>query len=148
MNIPDIPKTQQKQHPPFFIDKMLSVEPEKSAKAIKYHTYNEGSFQSYFEDEQNLPGLVQVELLKQNSYMTFLTIEGMAGSRPGAFKIEQAHFKHSIEPGEVTIIDATLKSFEKGIATGSAIFWVSNESACWANFVVGIPDIIEKYKPK
>ena len=148
MNIPDILKTQQNRHPVLFIDKMLSVEPGKSAKAIKCYTYNEWFFPAHFEDEPNVPGFVQVESLVQTFLMTFLTIEGMAGSKASALKIEQATFKRKIEPGEVTTIDATLKSFKRGIAVGSAISRVGDEIACSANFIVGIPSIIDKYKPK
>ena len=90
MNIPDILKTQQNRHPLLFIDKMLSVEPGKSAKAIKCYTYNEWFFPAHFEDEPNVPGFIQVESLVQTFLMTFLTLEGMAGSKASALKIQQA----------------------------------------------------------
>ena len=54
MNTLEILKTQRNRYPVLFIDRMLAVEPGKSASAIKCYTYNEWFFPAHFDDEPNV----------------------------------------------------------------------------------------------
>jgi 3-hydroxyacyl-[acyl-carrier-protein] dehydratase len=45
-------------------------------------------------------------------------------------------------------VEATLKSFKRGIAMGYAESSVDGEAACSAEFVVAVPDILDQFKPK
>lgn len=148
MKVPEILATQRNRHPLLFIDEVTQVTPGESASAIKCYSYNEWFFPSHFEDEPNVPGFIQIESLVQTFLMTFLTIEGYKGEKTNFLKIDNASFKRKIEPGEVSTINAVLKSFRRGIATGSATSYVDGEQACHADFVVAVPSVLEAFKPR
>ena len=148
MNTIEILNTQQNRHPLLFVDKMIEVVPGERASAIKCYTYNEWFFPSHFEDEPNVPGFVQVESLVQTFIMTFLTLEGLAGEKTNFLKMDNVTFKRKIEPGEVSKIEATLNSFKRGIASGTAFSTVEGEIACSAKFVVAVPSLLNKFKPR
>ena len=105
-------------------------------------------FPSHFEDDPNVPGFIQIESLVQTFLMTFLTLDGMAGNKTNFLKIENASFKRKIIPGDVSIINATLESFKRGIAKGYAESSVDGNKTCSANFLVSVPSILETYRPK
>ena len=148
MKIPEILATQRNRHPLLFIDEVTQIIPGKSASAIKCYSYNEWFFPSHFEDEPNVPGFVQIESLVQTFLMTFLTLEGNKGQKTSFSKIDNASFKRKIEPGEVSTIDAVLKSFKRGVATGGATSYVNGEQACHADFVVAVPALLNDLKPR
>lgn len=147
-DINGIIRHQRNRYPVLLVDRILSVEPGKSAKGLKCFTYNEWFFPGHFDDDPNVPGFVQVECLVQTFIMSFLCIEEYKGMKTNFVSINNTRFKRKISPGDVLIIEATLNSFKRGIATGSAQSTVDGELACSADFVIAVPDILEKFKPK
>ena len=148
IDILGILSTQQNRFPLLFIYKIVKVIPGETAVAIKNYTYNEWFFPAHFEDDPNVPGFIQIESLVQTFLMTFLTLDGLQGNKTNFLKINNATFKRKIIPGESTRIEAVLNSFKRGIATGNASSYVSNEKACSAEFIVSVPSILEQFKPK
>ena len=80
--------------------------------------------------------------------MTFLCKPEYAGMKTNFVSINNIQFKRKIVPGDVLRIQAELKSFKRGLAAGSASSFVDGELACSAEFVVAVPDILDKFKPK
>ena len=80
--------------------------------------------------------------------MTFLTIEGMEGNKTNFLRIDNAVFKRKIIPGDTVTINATLDSFKRGIAKGSAESYVDGEKACSADFLVSVPSVLDSFKPR
>jgi 3-hydroxyacyl-[acyl-carrier-protein] dehydratase len=150
-NILDIKKIifhQQNRYPVLLIDRIIRLDPGKSATGLKCYTYNEWFFPGHFEDDPNVPGFVQVESLAQTFIMTFLCLEEYKGLKTNFVAINNTKFKRKIIPGDVLIIEANLQSFKRGIATGTAASSVEGEPACSAEFIVALPDVLEKFKPK
>ena len=79
--------------------------------------------------------------------MTFLCKEEYKGMKTNFVSINNTKFKRKIIPGDVLIIDATLSSFKRGIAAGSSVGKVDGELACTADFVIAIPDVLDKFRP-
>ena len=148
LDVNKILKIQENRHPILFIDKITSINPGDSAVAIKNYSYNEWFFPSHFEDDPNVPGFIQIESLVQTFIMTFLSIEGVQGNKTNFLKINNAVFKKKIVPGDVTTIYAHLESFKRGLAKGKAHSEVDGEMACSAEFLVSVPAILDKFKPK
>ena len=140
--------TQRNRHPLLFIDNVFDVNPGYSASAKKCYTYNEWFFPAHFDDEPNVPGFIQIESLVQTFLMTFLTLDGLAGKKTNFLKINNVNFKRKIIPGDVTIINAELLKFKRGIASGHAKSFVGEELACSADFLVAVPDVLDSFKPK
>ena len=146
-DIMGIKECQRNKYPLLFIDQITKAIPGESAHGLKSFTYNEWFFPAHFDDEPNVPGFIQVESLVQTFIMTFLCIKENRGLKTNFISINNVKFKRKIVPGETLNIEATLTSFRRGIAIGNAVSFVNGEIACSAEFVVTVPDILNKYKP-
>jgi 3-hydroxyacyl-[acyl-carrier-protein] dehydratase len=146
-DIQKIIKHQRNRYPVLLVDRLLSVDPGKSVRGLKCFTYNEWFFPGHFDDEPNVPGFVQVECLAQTFIMTFLCMDEYKGMKTNFISINNTKFKKKITPGDVLITDASLVSFKRGLATGSASGTVDGELACSADFIISVPDILEKFRP-
>lgn len=148
MDIRAIIKHQRNRYPVLLIDKIIDLVPGEHATGVKCFTYNEWFFPGHFDDEPNVPGFVQIESLVQTFIMTFLCKPEYVGMKTNFVSINNIRFKKKIVPGDVLRIEATLETFKRGIAMGSAESFVDEEPACSAEFVVAVPDILNQFKPK
>jgi 3-hydroxyacyl-[acyl-carrier-protein] dehydratase len=148
LDINAILKHQRNRYPVLLIDKIVELIPEQRAIGIKCFTYNEWFFPGHFDDEPNVPGFVQLETLVQTFILTFLCKDEYAGMKTNFVSINNVRYKRKVVPGDVLRVEADLKSFKRGIATGSAASFVDGEPACSADFVVAVPAILERFKPK
>lgn len=147
-DINGIKQHQRNRFPVLLIDRIVEAVPGKSARGVKCFTYNEWFFPGHFEDEPNVPGFVQVECLAQTFIMTFLCQDEYKGMKTNFAGINNVKFKRKIVPGEVLTIDAELHSLRRGVAQGSATSSVNGETACSADFVIVIPDVLAGFKPR
>ena len=143
-----IQECQQNRYPQLFVDSIVDVIPGVSARGFKNFTYNEWFFPSHFADDPNVPGHIQIECLVQTFIMTFLCMDLYRGMKTNFVSINNAYFKRKIIPGERLEIRATLDSFKRGIAKGSAESFVGEEIARSADFLITLPDVLENFKPK
>lgn len=143
-----IQECQRNRYPLLFVDKITNVIPGEKASGIKCFTYNEWFFPPHFDDEPNVPGFVQLECLVQTFIMTFLCMEKHKGKKTNFAGINNVKFKRKIIPGDRLNINATLESFKRGIAKGTAVSFVDGEPACSAELIVTLPDVFENFKPK
>lgn len=148
LDINSIIRHQRNRYPVLLIDKIIDLEPGLRATGIKCFTYNEWFFPGHFDDEPNVPGFVQIESLVQTFILTFLSQEKYSGMKTNFVSINNIRFRRKIVPGDVLRIEATLKSFKRGIAIGYAESFVDGESACSAEFIVSVPAILDQFKPK
>ena len=143
-----IRSSQQNRYPLLFIDKIVEIKPGKYVKAKKNFTYNEWFFPAHFDDEPNVPGFIQLEVLVQTFIMTFLSMKKNRNMKTNFFDANNAKFRRKIIPGETLEIKAVLKEFKRGLAKGYAEGYVKGEFACSAEFVITVPDIFNKFLPK
>ncbi len=147
-DINGIKECQRNRHPLLFVDRVFDVVPGEKASGLKCFTYNEWFFPAHFDDEPNVPGFIQVESLVQTFIMSFLSKEELKGKKTNFLSINNVKFKRKIVPGDTLVIHATLQSFRRGIATGSAVSFVGDAPACSADFVVAVPDVLDGFKPR
>lgn len=148
LDVVAIQEYQQNRYPLLFVDRIDEVVPGEHAKGYKNFTFNEWFFPAHFEDEPNVPGFIQIETLTQVFLMSFLTLPGNKGKKTGFVSINNARFKKKIVPGDRLDIEAVLKSYRRGLAQGSATGYVKGETACCADLVIAIPDILNQFKPR
>jgi len=139
---------QRNRYPVLLIDRVDDVDPGKSATGHKHFTYNEWFFPGHFDDEPNVPGFIQMECLTQTFIMTFLCMPEYQGMKTNFVSANNVKFKRKIVPGDALVIQATLQSFKRGLAIGSASSTVHGEAACSADFVITVPDVMNRFKPK
>ncbi len=143
-----IQECQRNRYPLLFIDKVIEVVPGKYAKAIKNFSFNEWFFPAHFDDDPNVPGFVQTEALTQTFLMSFLSLDEYKGNKTTFISMNNVKFKRKIIPGDTMEIIATLDSIKRGIAKGHVESNVSGKPATSLELVVGIPAILDRYKPK
>lgn len=148
LDIVQIQKIQENRFPILFIDRVVEVVPGVRAHAIKNFSFNEWFFPVHFPDEPNVPGFIQVECLVQTFIMTFLTIDGYAGMKTNFASMNTVRFARKIVPGDKLDIFADLSSFKRGVARGTAEAFVDDERCCSAEFVVTVPEVFEKFRPR
>lgn len=141
-------KHQRNRYPVLLIDQITSVDPGKCATGVKCFTYNEWFFPGHFDDEPNVPGFVQIECLVQTFIMTFLCMDEYKGMKTNFVSANNIRFERKIVPGEMLTIEATLKSFKRGLAIGSVTSSVNGKRACSADFVITVPDVFSRFRPK
>ena len=144
----EIQKYQQNRYPCFFVDFIEEVIVGKSAKGFKNFTFNEWYFPAHFADEPNVPGFIQIETLTQVFLMTFLTFPENKGKKTGFVSVNNAKFKKKIIPGNRLDIEATLDSYNRGLAKGRVIGLINGELACQIELVVAVPDIMTQFTPR
>lgn len=138
---------QQNRYPMLFVDKVVSINPGKSATGLKNFTYNEWFFPSHFPGDPNVPGFIQIETLVQVFLLTFLSIPGYKGMKTSFVSLNNVKFKKKILPGDCLEIYSELISFKRGIASGFATSKVGTVEATSAEFKVSIPEVLDKFKP-
>lgn len=148
LDIQAIIQIQRNRYPVLLVDRILDIEPGIRATGLKCFSYNEWFFPGHFDDEPNVPGFIQIESLVQTFIMTFLCEEEFRGMKTNFVSINNVRFNRKIFPGDALRIEARLDSFRRGIATGSADSFVGDEPACRAEFVVAVPEILDKFKPR
>ncbi|MCQ2497597.1 MAG: beta-hydroxyacyl-ACP dehydratase [Lachnospiraceae bacterium] len=144
----EIQEYQQNRYPMFFLDVIEEARPGEYARGRKSFTYNEWYFPVHFADEPNVPGMIQIELLAQTFIMTFLTIPEHKGKKTAFLGMNNMRMRKKIVPGDTIVVEATLKSFKRGVATGYVEGRVGGEFALSADIKIGLPDMMREFIPK
>ena len=147
LNINQIMEYHNCKYPVLMIDYVEEVLPGKYAKAYKNFSYNEWFFPGHFEDDPNVPSSIMLEALSQTMLMTFLTEPEYKKKHTACLKINNVVFKRKVIPGERMDITAEIKMSRGGVFAGYVEGKVNGELAVKANYIIGIPDVIEKLAP-
>src|SRR5436305_12007284 len=89
------------RYPMLLVDRVESLDPDKSIVAIKAVSINEEFFQGHFPGRPIMPGVLQVEALAQAAGVLAVESLGLAGSGKLVYfmAIEGAKFRQPVEPG-------------------------------------------------
>lgn len=147
LNVMDIKKYVPLVPPSLLLDYINEVEPGKYAKGYKNFTYGEWFFRSHFPGDPNVPSAIMIDAMSQILLMTFLTIPGNEGKITACLRIDKVEFKRKVIPGDTLDLTAYLRSYRNGIGIGTAEGSVLDQLACRAEFVIGIPEEIQKLRP-
>ena len=137
---------QQNKPPYLMIDEALEIIPGESAKGYKELKIDEWFFKVHWENDPNMPGMLQIEALVQMSALAILTLPGNKGKVMYLTSANNMKFIKKIIPGMRLDIETYIKSFKRGLAVCDGIGLVNNEIACKASFNLILLDEIKKYK--
>lgn len=147
LNAEELKEYQPNRYPFLMIDYVTEVEPGKYANGYKNLSNNEWYFPVHFPEGPNMPGALQLEALAQMLTVAITTQEGLAGKVTHALQ-HKVRFKKEVLPGETFHIEATVKSWKRGICKGYAVGKTNGEIACEAEMMITIPEILEDFLPK
>lgn len=103
------------RYPFLLIDKVLEVEPGKSAVAIKNVTANEPFFQGHFPGNPIMPGVLIVEALAQTACVAGLLLEENKGKLGVFTGIEAMKFRKQVVPGDTLRLEVEFLAFKMGM---------------------------------
>jgi len=111
----EIQKIIPHRFPFLLVDKVLELEPGKSAVAIKNVSVNEPFFQGHFPGFPIMPGVLIVEALAQTAGIAANADTG-GGAKLGVFaSIDEMKFKRQVVPGDVLRMEVEILSSKMGI---------------------------------
>ena len=100
LDIQQIKELLPHRYPFLLVDRVLEVDPGKSAKGFKNLTANEPFFQGHFPFRGIMPGVLMVEALAQLASITILLKEEFKGSLGVFTGIDGFKFRTMVEPGD------------------------------------------------
>ncbi len=117
----DIRKIIPHRYPFLLVDKVIEIDPGKSAVGIKNVTANEPFFQGHFPEYPIMPGVLIVEALAQTAGIAVNAEAAQAGdgsseAKLGVFaSIDEMKFKKQVMPGDTLRLEAEILSSKMGI---------------------------------
>lgn len=95
------------RYPMLLVDRVEEIVPNKSIRAIKAVTINEGFFQGHFPGRPIMPGVLVIEALAQAAAVLAIESFGIAdlGKLVYFMGIENAKFRAPVEPGVLLTLE-------------------------------------------
>ncbi|TDN62215.1 3-hydroxyacyl-ACP dehydratase FabZ [Paraburkholderia sp. BL10I2N1] len=105
------------RYPILLVDRVLELEPHKRIRALKNVSVNEPYFTGHFPSRPVMPGVLILEALAQTAaLLTFSEEPHDPASTLYLFVgIDNARFRHVVEPGDQLILNATFERHMRGI---------------------------------
>ena len=145
MDIHEILELLPHRYPFLLIDRVLSLEPDKSIVALKNVTINEPFFPGHYPHHPVMPGVLMIEAMAQASAL--LSFKSMGGGKTDEKTvyyfagIDGARFKRPIGPGDQMIIKASLIRSMRGVYKFGATIEVDGKLAAEAELMCTIKSV-------
>lgn len=138
MDIDEIKKVIPHRYPFLLVDKIIEMEPGKSAVGIKNVSFNEPYFQGHFPDYPVMPGVLIIESMAQVGAVSILSMDKFKGKIPLFAGINKARFKKMVRPGDTLKIKVEIIKFRGNIGIGSGKAYVGDDLAAEAEMLFAI----------
>tara|TARA_B100000767_G_scaffold251166_1_gene253951 strand:+ start:40 stop:501 length:462 start_codon:yes stop_codon:yes gene_type:complete len=148
LNQKEILEVQQNKPPYLLIDYVDELVPGSYAKGYKDFGPDEWFFKVHWENDPNVPGMLQIESLIQMSAISILSLPGNRGKIMYLTSATKLKFIKKIIPNSRMYIDTKIKSYKRGIANCEGMGTVNKEIVCKAEFSLVLPDEINKFSKK
>jgi 3-hydroxyacyl-[acyl-carrier-protein] dehydratase len=138
MDIHQILKRLPHRYPFLLVDRVLSVDPGKSIRALKNVTINEPFFVGHFPHRPVMPGVLMLEAMAQTAGL--LAFAGDSTTRDANSVIyfagiDGARFKRPVEPGDQLVMDVEILRQKAGIYKFKGTARVGEDIACEAELM-------------
>ena len=106
LDINEIMKILPHRPPMLLVDRIIEIEPFKSATGIKNITMNEPQFRGHFPGHPIMPGVLILEAMAQVGGVAMLYPEEHRGKIALFGGMENAKFNHPVIPGDTLVTKA------------------------------------------
>lgn len=134
MNIHGVLRFLPHRYPFLLVDKVVTLELDKSITAIKNVTMNEQFFQGHFPNQPVMPGVLIIEALAQAAGI--LAYKSMNWSPESSLfylgAISEARFKKIVIPGDQLVLNAVVLKRRTTVWKFACEAMVNGESMCTA----------------
>ena len=108
LDINEIMKILPHRPPMLLVDRIIEIDPFKSATGIKHITMNEPQFRGHFPGHPIMPGVLILEAMAQVGGVAMLYPEENRGKIALFGGMEHVKFKHPVVPGDQLVTKAQL----------------------------------------
>ena len=130
------------RYPMLLVDRVEEIVPNKSIRAIKAVSFNEGFFQGHFPGRPIMPGVLIVEALAQAAGVLAVESFGLSGSGKLVYfmAIEGAKFRAPVEPGVLLTLEVEVVQLRGKICKFAGKASIEGKLAAEAQFTAMIAD--------
>jgi len=138
LNSNEIQQILPHRYPFLLVDKIVELEPGKSAKGIKCVSANEMQFMGHFPQMHVMPGVLIIEALAQTGACAILCEEENKGKIAFFGGIKNARFRKQVVPGDVLELSCEIISRRGPVGIGKATATVDGKIAVTAELTFAI----------
>ena len=121
--------------PPFLlVDRIVEIEPFKSATGVKCITMNEPQFNGHFPGHPIMPGVLLLEAMAQVGGVAMLYPEEHRGKMAFFGGMDNVRFKQPVVPGDVLITKAEITKVRGNFGVLHADGYVQDKLVAQADF--------------
>ncbi|WP_375182338.1 3-hydroxyacyl-ACP dehydratase FabZ [Sphingomonas adhaesiva] len=130
------------RYPMLLVDRVEEIIPDRSIRAIKAVTINEGFFQGHFPGRPIMPGVLIVEALAQAAGVLAVESLGLAGTGKLVYfmAIENAKFRKPVEPGVLLSLEVEFVQKRSSVCKFAGVAEIDGQVAAEASFTAMIAD--------
>jgi 3-hydroxyacyl-[acyl-carrier-protein] dehydratase len=119
INVEQIQELLPHRYPFLLVDRLVEIEPNVSAVALKNVTINESFFQGHFPGHPVMPGVLLVEAMAQTAGLLTQVTRRMQGELGSPLfylvKVDNARFSAPVVPGDQLRLEVTQKRLVRGM---------------------------------
>ncbi|OQW95839.1 MAG: 3-hydroxyacyl-[acyl-carrier-protein] dehydratase FabZ [Beggiatoa sp. IS2] len=118
MDIHEIFQHLPHRYPFLLIDRVIECKLGESLTAIKNVTINEPFFQGHFPHHPLMPGVLILEAMAQATGLLAFKTSGVRPDQGALYYlvgVDNARFKHPVEPGDQLLIEVKLNRIIRGV---------------------------------
>ncbi|MBP3594089.1 MAG: 3-hydroxyacyl-ACP dehydratase FabZ [Lachnospiraceae bacterium] len=138
LNSNEIQQILPHRYPFLLVDKIVELEPGKTAKGIKCVSANEMQFMGHFPQMHVMPGVLIIEALAQTGACAILCEEENKGRIAFFGGIKNARFRKQVVPGDVLELSCEIISRRGPVGIGKATATVDGKIAVTAELTFAI----------
>jgi 3-hydroxyacyl-[acyl-carrier-protein] dehydratase len=124
------------RYPFLLVDKVVSLDSNKTLTAIKNVTVNEPFFNGHFPQKPIMPGVLIVEALAQACGILIFASAGQVPDKNSLYflaGIENARFKQVVQPGDTVFLNVELMKYRRDVWKFQTHATVNDEIVCEAS---------------
>ncbi len=142
IDIQQILKSIPHRYPMLLVDKIISMEENKSVIGIKNVSFNEPYFMGHFPNKSIMPGVLIIEAMAQTASVMVMNSGGrnLGESLVYFMSIENAKFRKPVIPGDVLELHIQVIQNRGSVWKMSGFAKVENEKVAEAKFSAMIVD--------
>ena len=122
------------------IDYASKVIPGESSEGYKDLKNDEWFFKVHWENDPNMPGMLQIESLVQMCALGILTLDGNKGKVVYLVDANNLKFYKKVLPGDRFLISTKILTFKRGLAKCYGEGRVNDQIVCKASFTLVLTD--------
>lgn len=143
MDIHEILEHLPHRYPFLLIDRVLSIDPNKSIVALKNVTINEPFFPGHYPHHPVMPGVLIIEAMAQAAALLTFKSQGTKPDDKTVYYfvgIDNARFKRPVSPGDQVIFKVAIMFNKRGLWKFSAVAEVDGQVAAEAEIMCTLRD--------